>query len=135
MTNPIITAYLARAAEKGFHLRPDTATEAMSLAGIKASPKGMTTGGPDDAYQLVWRAMGRVAPVYGPEMIDGLAEIQRRLAEINDKRHDDGTAHHLEKALWYAVLKAIADTCDMPESGWAQEALKSTDIKFERWFA
>ncbi len=64
MTNPIITAFLEDAAKDGFHLRPDTATEAMSLAGIKASPNGMTTGGPEDAYQHVWRAMGRVAPVY-----------------------------------------------------------------------
>ncbi len=66
MMNPIITAYLEDAAKAGWRLRPDTATEAMSLAGIKASGAGdMTTGGPDDAYQLVWRAMGRVAPVYG----------------------------------------------------------------------
>ncbi len=66
ITNPIITAFLERAATKGFHLRPDEATEAMSEAGVKASPAGdMTTGGPDDAYRIVWRAMGRVAPVYG----------------------------------------------------------------------
>ncbi len=62
--NPIITAYLEDAAKAGWRLRPDTATEAMSLAGIKASSNGMTTGGPEDAFQLVWRAMGQVAPVY-----------------------------------------------------------------------
>ncbi len=70
-----------------------------------------------------------------------IEEIQRRLAEINNKRHDDGTAHHLEKSLWYDVLKAYAenyaatDTNANTGGGWAREALKSTDIKFERWFA
>ncbi len=65
ITNPIITAFLERAAKAGYHLRPDEATEAMSLAGIAASGAGnMTTGGPEDAYQIVWRAMGRVALVY-----------------------------------------------------------------------
>ncbi len=65
MTNPIITAFLKDAAADGWHLRPDEATEGMGEAGVKASGAGdMITGGPDDAYQLVWRAMGRVAPVY-----------------------------------------------------------------------
>ncbi len=65
-----------------------------------------------------------------------IAEIQRRLAEIHDKRHDDGTAHHLEKVLWYIVLKAIAeDNYAVTSGAWAREALKSTDIVFERWFA
>ncbi len=62
----IITAFLENAAKDGFHLRPDEATEAMAEAGMIASRpyRDMTTGGPEDAYQLVWRAMGRVAPVY-----------------------------------------------------------------------
>ncbi len=61
----IITAFLKDAAKAGYYLRPDAATEAMNLAGIKASGAGdMTTGEPEDIYQLVWRAMGRAAPSF-----------------------------------------------------------------------
>jgi len=69
MTNPIITDFLEDAAKKGWHMRPDESTEAMSEAGMIASRPypGMITGGPEDAFQIVWRAMGRVAPVYEGE--------------------------------------------------------------------
>ncbi len=72
----------------------------------------------------------------GEELQMNMAEIQRRLAEIHDKRHDDGTAHHLEKALWYDVLKAIAEASPFTTTSvLARAALKSRYIKFERWFA
>ncbi len=64
MIDATITAFLARAAEKGWHMRPDEATKEMSAAGAGAGPPGMQTGGPETAFQIAWRAMTLAAPPF-----------------------------------------------------------------------
>lgn len=60
----IITAFLALSSAAGWRMLPVKATETMSLAGIEATPLGMITGGPEDAFQIAWRAMAAVAPIF-----------------------------------------------------------------------
>lgn len=60
----IIAAFLTRCGAAGWRMLPVKATETMSLAGIKATPPEMITGGPADAFQIAWRAMAAAAPVY-----------------------------------------------------------------------
>ncbi len=53
-----IATFLTAAAEEGWHMRPDEATETMCKAGIEnAGDERGRTGGPDDAFKLIWRAM------------------------------------------------------------------------------
>ena len=60
-----IKAVLEAAAEQGQHIVPDEATEAMVQAGIDClHGQGMITGGPENSFQLVWRAMLERAPKF-----------------------------------------------------------------------
>lgn len=54
--------------------------------------------------------------------------IDLAVKTIEAMKDDDEIAHHMEKRLWEAVLKAT-------DSDMAREALKSRDIEFSRWFA
>ncbi len=57
--------FLENAAAQGWRLCPEEATEEMVIAGIKDSgDKNNCTGGPDDAFQLIWRAMMKEAPKF-----------------------------------------------------------------------
>ena len=60
-----IGAFIAAAAEQGWHMRPDEATETMRLAGRQNSgdERGRTSG-PEDSMQLAWRGMGQAAPTF-----------------------------------------------------------------------
>lgn len=63
-------------------------------------------------------------------------KIKVRLAEIRSVADDDERAHIWEKDLWADTLRAIALHSDCPASrALAEEALKSQDIEFARWFA
>ncbi len=58
-------AFLESAAAQGWRLCPEEATEAMVIAGINDSgDKDNCTGGPDDAFQLIWKAMVKAAPEF-----------------------------------------------------------------------
>ncbi len=62
-------------------------------------------------------------------------DVREWVGRIANQSHDDEAAHTLEDELREHVLRAIADgTCEDPK-GCAEEALKSNNIKFERWCA
>lgn len=61
-------------------------------------------------------------------------DIRRELEEIEACSGDDESAHSKEDGLWESVLCAIADGADDPRA-LAREALRSLDIKFDRWCA
>lgn len=62
-------------------------------------------------------------------------DIAKRIEEIKSIADDDEAAHRLEAELFYRVLLTISVhshdpwACDI-----AKEALRSRDIKFERWY-
>ncbi len=58
-----IRKFLEAAGARGWHMRPDEATEVMLQAGIENSgdERGRTAG-PENSMQLMWRAMCHVAP-------------------------------------------------------------------------
>lgn len=65
-------------------------------------------------------------------------DIAEALKAIEDNKRDNEVAHSLEKQLWRDVLQAVAnfEYANEAEAAIAAEhALKSRDIKFERWFA
>lgn len=62
-------------------------------------------------------------------------EIKASVAAIRDMASDDEAAHAHEDQLHQTVLQAIADgTCPDPQAC-AAEALKTNEIRFERWCA
>lgn len=62
-------------------------------------------------------------------------EIKARIREIEAAKEDNETAHVMESDLRHDVLRAIADGTALDPSRCAEEALKTDDVKFERWFA
>lgn len=67
-----------------------------------------------------------------------LKQIQARVEEIRqvmEKDNDDEYAHSCEDALHQDVLQHIADKAPEPWASLAREALKTDQIKFERWCA
>ena len=66
-------------------------------------------------------------------MSDELAEIvTKRLEKIRNRVEDPECAHYKEKELWQEVLEWAAAGRDVQSA--AQEALKTTEINFPRWF-
>lgn len=61
-------------------------------------------------------------------------EVQRRVQEIRLLAHDPEAAHGKEKRLWCDVLNEIA-TGARGARVLAEEALKTQQIPFARWFA
>jgi len=62
-------------------------------------------------------------------------DVRRRVAEIKKpKVNDDETNHVLEDRLWADVLEAIWAGSPWPEA-LAEEALKTREIKFDRWYS
>ena len=59
--------------------------------------------------------------------------VSERVEEIRDRADDPECAHSKEKELWQEVLEWAADGRDVKAA--AQEALKTTEISFARWFA
>ncbi len=68
--------------------------------------------------------MSKLTPVEVKERVDKIAAI----------KHDDEESHLAEDALHRDVLKAIAEGCPNPAE-LAAEALKTVELKFERWCA
>ena len=67
-------------------------------------------------------------------MSDELAEIvSERVEKIRDRADDPECAHCEEKDLWQEVLEWAAAGHDVKSA--SQEALKTTEIGFPRWFA
>ncbi len=64
-----------------------------------------------------------------------IEEVQDELEHIRAIRGDDEAAHSSEDDLHQEVLQYVAETAPEPWRSVAAEALKSGDIKFERWCA
>ena len=64
------------------------------------------------------------------EVTDYVAE---KLDVIKSLKHDPELAHAEEKLLWETVLRLAGDGYDVQDA--ANEALKSNEIDFPRWFA
>jgi hypothetical protein len=64
-------------------------------------------------------------------------DVSRQLDEIREEaaRGDNESAHQSEAYLRNAVLVAIANGTAEDPAGLAREALKSSEIKFDRLFA
>lgn len=63
-------------------------------------------------------------------------EVRKRVATIASTAHDPEAAHGMEDELYQDVLREIADTPPWEtgrHSELAAEALKATDLSFERW--
>ncbi len=61
-------------------------------------------------------------------------DVRKILEEIYDTaKKDPEGAHGTEDRLWAEVLEAIATGAENPRE-LAQEALKSRDIEFPRWY-
>lgn len=63
-----------------------------------------------------------------------IEEIRQRIVEIDKIEYDNERAHSEEDELRHAVLEAIAAGADDP-IGLAHEVLKTSEIKFTRWYA
>lgn len=64
-----------------------------------------------------------------------LKYINKRLAEIHKKHGDPELQHKIEAELYFEVLQSIAEgDCEDPKAC-ANEALKSMQIEFARWYA
>lgn len=62
-------------------------------------------------------------------------EVNKRVEAIKAIAYDDEGAHAMEDTLWQEVLEAIANgLCDHP-GDLADAVLKTTSIKFARWYA
>ena len=61
-------------------------------------------------------------------------EVKARVESIENTKYDDEVAHSMEDALWQDVLEAIAKG-SQDSQALAEEALKTTKIKFARWCA
>jgi hypothetical protein len=73
-------------------------------------------------------------PEIGHLIVD-VAHIEARLAAISGSRYDPEIAHVMEDTLHRDVLQAIADGYAKDPEACAAAALRSVDIKYERWFA
>lgn len=62
-------------------------------------------------------------------------QIKEQVAEIEACKADDESAHAYEDDLRAAVLRAIADGTAVDPAACAAEALKTSDITFNRWCA
>lgn len=63
-----------------------------------------------------------------------IKEVRTRVTAIELMRRDDERAHSGEDALHQAVLEEIAEGHPHPRQI-AAEALKTTEIEFDRWYA
>ena len=63
-----------------------------------------------------------------------IEEIKKRIDEIKERRDDSENAHAMEDTLWEDVLIAISEGVDNSKE-LAKECLKTSEIKFDRWFA
>ena len=61
-------------------------------------------------------------------------DVRARVATIKAAMRDSETAHFLEDQLWEDALQSIAKGTEFPAS-LAQEALKTRQLNYERWYA
>lgn len=68
-----------------------------------------------------------------------VAEVQRRVEEIKRVKGDSERASVLERILWETVLVQVATSFRSYNVGWtrgiAEEALKTRNIEFDRYFS
>lgn len=64
-----------------------------------------------------------------------LAEVKAAVEAIRGKSHDNEVAHGAEDDLHQAVLREVALMAPEPWCSLAAEALKTTTIRFDRWYS
>lgn len=71
----------------------------------------------------------------GSEAVVDYTYVVEQVKRIRSMAYDDEAAHSMEDELWFNVLMAIASSKVEYPDELAKEALRTRDIKFERWCA